>query len=148
MGALPCRGLGLDLLGPAVGQYRPYLGEPRPGGGLVPPAIPHQVVMVEGATIRLFQSLEVGFVDRFQNLLSRERRPRLKAVREHLPERDSERPDVARRGESEVADALGGAPRYRQLEIHVEVGLVVVFALTESPAQAEVGDLHFALGED
>ena len=62
------------------------------------------------------------------HLLSREARPRLEAVGEHLPQRDAVRPDVRGRGEGQVTDGLGRAPGDGQLEVDVEVRLVVVLA--------------------
>ena len=81
-------------------------------------------------------------------LLARLRRPRLKPVAEHLPERDAVGPDIGGGGELEEVDALRRAPRYGKLQVGVEVGLVVVLADPEGAGEAEVGDLDGLLGED
>ncbi len=77
-----------------------------------------------------------------------ERGPGLESIAEHLPERDPEGPDVAGAGELEEVDALGCAPRYRQLQVHVEVGLVVVLAHAQRSRQPEVRDFHRVLRKD
>ena len=78
-----------------------------------------------------FLPLTVWLVDSFQYLLSGLRQPWLEPVAEHLPDGDTERPHVRRGGELEEVDAFGRAPSDGELQVHVEVGLVVVFADAE-----------------
>ena len=121
----------------------------KPGSvmGFVLPTFQHDAVIIFWARFGRFQSLITRLVDSFENLLASQGCPWLKSVTEHLPKSDAECPNIGRRGEFQIVDALRCTPRDRKFEIDIEIGLVVIFPNSKGAREAEIGNLNFVLAK-